>query len=95
MNKTILFNACYEIYNNLCDFIYRCTIHPWRVACSGGGSPYIGASTSSRSGFIGGHHAVSGPSGSVSVSVGGRYLSSSHNFDGLGNCADRVCSGNK
>ena len=59
-------------------------------ACSGG-SPFLAASTSSQSGA----HTVaaSGPSGSGSVS--GAHISTSHNFEGLGNCADKTCSGNK
>ena len=58
-------------------------------ACSGG-SPFLAASTSSQSGA----HTVaaSGPSGSGSVS--GAHISTSHNFEGLGNCADKTCSGN-
>ena len=40
---------------------------------------------------------ISGPSGarSLSVTSNGEHQSNSHNFLGLGNCADTTCSGTK
>ena len=71
------------------------------MACSGGSfSKGISSESSSHGVSTSGRvfaAAGSGPSGarSLSVTSNGEQQSNSHNFEGLGNCADTTCSGTK